>query len=68
MVINLNMNQQMQAQKDFNMIGTVCKSQKDCLQCPVYINNGLHTNQSIVYCHKVEEKLMKENQNGKKPS
>lgn len=49
---------------DFAEIQKICVEHPACNNCPVYNNNGLHSNNSVVICHKVEEKMSKEQNNG----
>ena len=46
-----------------NQISQICKEHFACENCPVLAQGGLHDNKSVVMCHKVIIKLMKEKQN-----
>ena len=55
-----------QSLQDFKMIIEICKNHYACVGCPIYDTNGLHTQNSVVLCHKVLEKIMKEQNNNVK--
>ena len=59
-MFNINPNMQI----DFNEINQTCLQHFACENCPVLEKNGLHKQNSVILCHKVEEKLMRERQNG----
>ena len=55
-----------QTMAEFQKIMDVCKQYSNCEECSVFLQNGLHTNNSVLFCHKVEEKMMKERMNNGK--
>lgn len=49
----------------FQEIQKICTEHPACKNCPVYDNNGLHSNNnSVTLCQKVMEKMSKEQNNG----
>ena len=49
----------------FQEIQKICTEHPACKNCPVYDNYGLHSGDNIVtICHKVGERIVKEQQNG----
>lgn len=62
-----NFTNQQANNNSFNQISQICANNHVCEKCPIYLNNGLHTNQDVTICHKVAEKFMKEKmRNGNK--
>ena len=63
--MNINFNGFNMGQNPFEEIQKICADHFACKNCPVYENNGLHSNNnSVTMCEKTMEKIVKEQHNG----
>lgn len=63
--MDINFNGFNMGNMDFSEIQRICAEHPACNNCPVYNNNGLHSNNnSVTLCQKVMEKMSKEQNNG----
>ena len=51
-------------QDAFAEIQKICADHPACENCPVYNNYGLHNNDTVTMCQKVQERILKEQHNG----
>lgn len=52
-------------QNAFEEIQKICAEHPNCKECPIYNDYGLHSeNNCVTICHKVEERMAKEQYNG----
>ena len=61
--MNINLNSFNMGNMDFSEIQRICAEHPACDNCPVYNNNGLHSNNSVTMCEKTIEKIAKEQHN-----